>query len=99
MGKSLVDTRAVTRNKMRCPRSRTEKSYLSEKEWAELSEMVEILICPNIATVALQRRNLTPGECLLQRKQVVFKFSASSLKTFADERIFYCNIVGMFISA
>ena len=51
MGKSLVDTRAVTRNKMRCPRSRTEKSYLSEKEWAELSEMVEILICPNIATL------------------------------------------------
>ena len=35
--------------------------------------MVEILKCPHNATVALQKRDLTLGECLLHWKQVASK--------------------------
>ena len=64
-GKSmLIDMTArwgstVTQIKMRCPRS--QESYFSEKEWVKLSEMMEILKCPHTATMALHKRNLTPG--------------------------------------
>ena len=51
----------------------SQESHLSEKEWMELKEMVEILKCPHTATVALQKQDLTPGQCLLHWKQVVFK--------------------------
>ena len=65
MGKHLFDDRAVTRIKMPCPRSiGSQESYLSE-EWEELSELVEFLKCPHIATVALQKRDLTTSKYLL----------------------------------
>lgn len=51
----------------------SQESHLSEKEWMEISEMVETLKCPHAATIALQKRDLTPGECLLHWKQVVFE--------------------------
>ena len=41
----------------------------------ELSEMVEIFNCRHTATVALLKRDLTPRECLLHWKQVVFKLN------------------------
>ena len=51
----------------------SQKSNLSEKEWVKSSEMVEIRKCPHIVTVALQKCDLTPSECLLYWKQVAFK--------------------------
>ena len=38
---------------------------LDLRNLVELREMVEILKCPHIATLTLQKRDLTPGECLL----------------------------------
>ena len=67
----------------------SQKSYLLKKEWVELSEMVEILKCLHIATVALQKRDLIPGECLLHWKQVVFKLDKmeKSLATFLSNSV------------
>ena len=52
MGKHLFDTRAVSRIKMRYQDLGSQESYLSEKEWVEFREMMEILKCPHAATVA-----------------------------------------------
>ena len=78
MGKRLFHDRAVwpTRTKMRCPRF-TILGILSFRERiVELNEMVEILKRPYTATVALQKRDLTPDECLLHWKQVAFKWKS-----------------------
>ena len=50
-----------------------QKSYLIESEWAEVKMMVEILQIPHAATIYFQKQDLTPGECLLHWKEVMFK--------------------------
>ena len=110
MGKHLFDTRAVTQIKISCQDLGFQKFCLSEKEWVEISEMVENFKNPHIVAVVLRKRDLTSSEFLLNWKQAVFKldkmvkplatlliqFSASSSKTFADEQSFCDDSVGMF---
>lgn len=74
-------------------------SYLSESEWGELENMVDILRIPYNATISLQKQDLTPGECLLHWRGVIFKLEkydkslasvlASSLK--AREKFILSN--------
>ena len=37
--------------------------------------MVDVLQIPHAATISLQKQDLTPGECLLQWKEVMFKLN------------------------
>ena len=46
---------------------------LTDYEWGELQRLVSILSIPQKATIALQKENLTPGECLLEWREVVFR--------------------------
>ena len=49
------------------------ESYLTESEWAELKMMVEVLKIPHAATIYFQKQHLTPGECPLYWREVMFK--------------------------
>ena len=46
---------------------------LTDREWEELERLVETLKVPDKATVSLQKESLTPGECLPQWREVVFR--------------------------
>ena len=46
---------------------------LTKSEWAEVKMMVEVLQIPHAATIYFQKQNLTPGECLLHWREVMFK--------------------------
>ena len=45
----------------------------TDSEWAEIKMMVEILQIPHAATICFQKQDLTPGECLLHWREVMFK--------------------------
>ena len=68
------------------------ESYLTESEWAEVKMTVEVLQIPHAATIYFQKQDLTPGECLLHRREVMFKFEkldnnlASALATALQSR-------------
>ena len=47
--------------------------HFSDYEWVELARLVDILRVPYDATLQFQSENLTPGQCYLDWKQVVFK--------------------------
>ena len=49
------------------------ESYFTESEWAEVTMMVEVLQIPHAATIYFQKQDLTPGECLLHWREVMFK--------------------------
>ena len=49
------------------------ESYLTESEWAEVKMMVEVLQIPHAATIYFQKQDLTPGECLLHWREIMFK--------------------------
>ena len=49
------------------------ESYLTESEWAEVKMMVKVLQEPHAATICFQKQVLTPGECLLHWRKVMFK--------------------------
>ena len=68
------------------------ESYLIKSEWAEVKMMVEVLQIPHAATIYFQKQDLTPGECLLHWKEVMFKLEklddnlASALATALQSR-------------
>ena len=68
------------------------ESYLTESEWTEVKMMVEVLQIPHAATIYFQKQDLTPGECLLHWREVVFKLEklennlASALATALQSR-------------
>ena len=68
------------------------ESYLTESEWAEVKMMVEVLQIPHAATIYFQKQDLTPGECLLHWREVMFKLEklennlASALATALQSR-------------
>ena len=45
----------------------------TDSEWAEIKMMVEVLQIPHAATICFQKQDLTPGECLLHWREVMFK--------------------------
>ena len=49
-----------------------EEVHLTDGEWDELEHFVQILEIPYKATLALQREGVTPGEFLLEWREVVF---------------------------
>ena len=49
------------------------ESYLNESEWAEVKMIVEVLKIPQAETTYFQKQDLTPGECLLHWREVIFK--------------------------
>ena len=49
------------------------ESCLNKSEWAEVKMMVEVLQIPHAATIYFQNQDLTPGECLLHWREVMFK--------------------------
>ena len=49
------------------------ESYLTESEWAEAKVMVEVLQIPHKATIYFQKQDLTPGECLLHWREILFR--------------------------
>ena len=53
----------------------SQDSYLTESEWSEVKMMVDVLQIPHAATISLQKQDLTPGECLLQWREVMFKLN------------------------
>ena len=58
----------------------SEEVKLTELEWGKLERLVTILEIPHKATITLQRENLTPGQCLLELREVQFR-----LKKLGDE--------------
>ena len=68
------------------------ESYLAESEWAEAKMMVEVLQIPRAAAIYFQKQDLTPGECLLHWREVMFKLEkldnnlASALATALQSR-------------
>ena len=66
--------------------------YLTESEWAEVKVMVEVLQIPQAAAIYFRKQDLTPGECLLHWKEVMFKLEkldnnlASALVTALQSR-------------
>ena len=68
------------------------QSYLTESEWAEVKMTVEVLQIPQAATIYFQKQDLTPGECLLHWREVMFKLEkldnnlASALATALQSR-------------
>ena len=68
------------------------ESYLIESKWAEVKMMVEVLQIPHAATIYFQKQDLTPGECLLHWRKVMFKLEklennlASALATTLQSR-------------
>ena len=74
------------------------ESNLSESEWAEVKMMVKVLQILQAATIYFQKQDLTLGECLLHRKEVMFKLEklnnslASALATACNHaKNFYCG--------
>ena len=53
----------------------SQDSYLTESEWSEVKMMVDVLQIPHAAIISLQKQDLTPGECLLQWREVMFKLN------------------------
>jgi len=51
-------------------------SYLTQSEWDEVKMMVKVLQIPHAATLHFQKQKLTPGECLLHWREVVFKLES-----------------------
>ena len=51
----------------------THELYLTKSEWAEVKMMVKVLQIPHAATIYFQKQNFTPGECLLQWREVLIK--------------------------
>ena len=49
------------------------KSYLIESEWTEVKMVVKALQISHAATIYFQKQDLTPGECLLHWREVMFK--------------------------
>ena len=49
------------------------ETHLTDFEWEELERLNQILQIPHKATIALQKENLTPGECLLEWREVTFR--------------------------
>ena len=47
--------------------------YVIESEWPEVKMVVEVLQLPHAATIYFQKQDLTPGECLLHWREVMFK--------------------------
>ena len=45
----------------------------TQQDWEKLERLVEALRVPYDATLALQSEKLTPGQCFLNWRQVVFK--------------------------
>ena len=68
------------------------ESYLTESEWAEIKMMVEVIQIPHASTIYFQKQDLTPGECLLHWREVMFKLEklennlASALATALQSR-------------
>ena len=68
------------------------KSYLTESEWAEVKMMVEVLQISHAATIYFQKQDLTPGECPLHWREVMYKLEkldnnlASALATTLQSR-------------
>ena len=68
------------------------ESYFTESEWAEIKMMVEVQRIPYAATIYFQKQDLTPGECLLHWREVMFKLEkldnnlASALATALQSR-------------
>ena len=50
-----------------------EEVQLTDRQWEQLEDLVEILKIPQKATLSLQKATLTPGECLLEWREVVFR--------------------------
>ena len=46
---------------------------LSDQEWEKLAHLVAVLSIPKKATIAIQREDMTPGECLLEWREAVFR--------------------------
>ena len=74
------------------------ESHLTKSEWAEVMMIVEVLEIPHAATIHFQKQDLTPGECLLHWREVMFKLEkldnnlASALATALQSRHeFYCG--------
>ena len=49
------------------------ESYLIKSERAEVKMLIEVLQIPHAATIYFQKQDLTPGECLLHWREVMFK--------------------------
>ena len=68
------------------------ESYLTKSKWAVVKMMVEVLQIPRAATIYFQKQDLTPGECLLHWREVMFKLEkldnnlASALSTALQSR-------------
>ena len=68
------------------------ESYLTESEQAEVKIMVKVLQIPYAATIYFQKQDLTPGECLIHWRKVMFKLEkldnnlASALATALQSR-------------
>jgi hypothetical protein len=48
-------------------------AHLTEYEWEKVERLVSVLEIPHKATISLQKEKLTPGECLMEWREVVFK--------------------------
>ena len=50
-----------------------EEVQLTDRQWEQLEDLIELLKIPQKATISLQKATLTPGECLLEWREVVFR--------------------------